>query len=715
MPIEPGTRLGPYEIVEPIGKGGMGEVFRARDTKLDRDVAIKVLPDSMASDGEYLRRFEQEARAASALSHPNIVTIYQVGEHGSTRYIAMEYVAGRTLREILDEGPVEHELFHSYATQLVEGVAKAHGASIVHRDLKPDNVVVGDDGYLKILDFGLAKLSSAGAVGSEIATAVVDTTTPGTILGTMGYMSPEQARGEPADHRSDQFSLGAILYELATGTRAFDAETAAERLAAVLTHEPALESLDLALATVMEKCLQKASNERWETTDALLIALGDALEPKLSDDRPPSVAVLPFDNMSGDPEQSYFSDGITEDIITDLSKVSSLMVVARNSSFTYKGRAVKAQDICADLGVRHVVEGSVRKSGNKVRITAQLIDGSTGGHVWADRYDGTLDDIFALQDEVTCQIVAALKVRLLPEERDAIELVPTASIEAYEHYLRGRQHFNSFSKEDLRHAMNCFHRAIESDERYARAYCGLADCGSFLNVFHGGDSASLVDATVAATKAIELAPDSAEAHASLGLVLSTAGDFPGAETQFSAAIRLDPNLYEAHYYRARSFFAEGKLQEAAESFETAWERSPKEPQTPSLLLQTYRSLGRQADLERAARATVKLGLEKLEAEPDNWRTRLSMAFGYAHLGQFDEARATAEPAARNNPDDSQVNYNIACLYSRMGELDTALDHLEASLRHKVGLHFKQWVDNDSDMDPLRDHPRFKELLKKAQS
>ena len=441
-------------------------------------------------------------------------------------------------------------------------------------------------------------------------------------------------------------------------------------------------------------------------SEAIIQADKEALELP---DRP-SIAVLPFDNMSGDPEQEYFSDGITEDIITDLSKVSSIFVVARNSSFTYKGRSVKTQEICADLGVRHVVEGSVRKSGNRVRITAQLIDGSTGGHIWADRYDGTLENIFELQDEVTCQIVDALKVQLLPEEQKAILNSPTANIAAYDLYLKGRQHFHYNTKENLHKAKDFFNRAIESDKLYAQPYCGLADCCSYLNTEHGEGHAALVDAIAAATKAIEISPGLGEAHASLGLVLSATGNYSSAVKEFSTAVRLDPGSYGAHYYWGRTCFAEGKPEEAAEHLETAWKLSPRDPQIPGLICQIYRDLGRQADHEHAAQEAVNLGLQKLEAEPENWRACGSVAFGYLNLGNFSEAGKFMERTLASNRDDSILNYNAACLYCGIGETERAIKHLQISLNHGKGFQFKDWIENDSDLDPIRNHPRFRRIL-----
>ncbi len=416
--------------------------------------------------------------------------------------------------------------------------------------------------------------------------------------------------------------------------------------------------------------------------------------------------------MSGDSDQGYFSDGITEDIITDLSKVSAIFVVARNSSFTYKGRSVKTHEVCVDLGVRYVVEGSVRKSGNRVRITAQLIDGSSGGHIWADRYDGTLEDIFELQDEVTCQIVDALKVQLLPAEQEAIRNTPTANIEAYDLYLKGRQHFHYKTRKSLHKAQDYFNRAIESDMSYAQAYCGLADCYSYLNTEHGEGHTALVNAMTAATKAIELSPDLGEAHASLGLVLSTTGNYSGAIKEFNAAVHLDPGSFGAHYYWGRNCLAEGKLEEAAEHMETAWKLSPIDPLIPGLICSVYRDLGRQADLEHAARGAVNLGLQILEAEPENWRACSSVAFGYLHLGNYPEAGKYMELSLGSNRDDSIVNYNAACLYCGIGDNERAIQHLQISLNHGIGFQFKDWIKNDSDLDPIRNHPKFREIVGK---
>jgi adenylate cyclase len=358
-----------------------------------------------------------------------------------------------------------------------------------------------------------------------------------------------------------------------------------------------------------------------------------------------------------------------------------------------------------------VVEGSVRKSGNKVRITAQLIDGSYDRHIWADRYDGTLEDIFTLQDEVTCQIVDALKIQLSPEEKRAIHNVPTSNMEAYENYLKGRQSFHIFTEEKLCDARDHYSRAIDCDPTYAHAYCGLADVYSFLRWNSGYNYQTLVQAIVAAAKAIDISTELADGHASLGLALTVACEYDGAIEEFTKAVALDPNLYEAHYYWGRACFSEGRLEETARHFEAAWKLSPSDPQTPSLLLQVYRSLGRKSDQERAARETVRAGLNKLETEPDNWRVCLSTAFGFMSLGNFEEMFRHMNQAVAHNPKDSIVTYNVACLYCGIGEFENAIESLKTSFLNGVSKDTIAWMKNDSDLDPIRSHPEFQKLMK----
>ena len=421
-----------------------------------------------------------------------------------------------------------------------------------------------------------------------------------------------------------------------------------------------------------------------------------------------AIAVLPFSNMSGDPEQEYFSDGITEDIITDLSKISGLHVIARNTVFTYKSKPIRVQQVAQELGVRFVLEGSVRKAGSRVRVTGQLIDSNDGSHVWADRYDRELTDIFAIQDEITHAIVDQLKIKLLPEEKKAIEATPTENVEAYTYYLRGRQFSQAWTKSNLLLARRMFTKAVELDPRYARACAGIADCDSMLHSWHNADVS--IDGILAmSAKALAFDPELAEAHASRGFALQCGGRREEAIAEFAHALVLDPNLHEANYFYARLSFERGDFEKAAKLFERAAQIRSDDYRSPVLLSAIYRSLGRDADRKRSAR----LGLERAERElnlhPENSGPAQLGALALAHLGERDRAKDWAARTLAIDPDDLIALYNIACVYSQLGELDLAIDLLEKVLPYQLPKQFL-WFKNDSDLEPIRSHPRFQELL-----
>ena len=427
--------------------------------------------------------------------------------------------------------------------------------------------------------------------------------------------------------------------------------------------------------------------------------------------KPPNkatIAVLPFINMSGDPEQEYFSDGITEDIITDLSKISGLHVAARNTVFTYKSKPIKVQQAAQELGVRFVLEGSVRKAGSRVRVTGQLIDSKDGGHVWADRYDRELTDIFAIQDEITHAIVDQLKVKLLPEEKKAIATPPTKNVEAYTYYLRGRQFIYMCSKSYVLLARRMFAKAVELDPDYARAYAGIADCDSMLHSWHHVD-VSIDGILATSAKALALDPELAEAHASRGVALQFVGSYEEATAEFEHALTLDPDLYEANYFYARFFFERGDFEKAAKLFERAAQIRSDDYRSALLLSAVYRSLGREADRERSAR----LGLERAERElnlhPENSGPAQFGALALAHLGEHDRARDWAARTLAIDPDDLLAKYNIACVYSQLGDLEMAIELLEQVLPHRSREQIR-WFMNDSDLNPIRNHPRYQKLL-----
>jgi adenylate cyclase len=423
----------------------------------------------------------------------------------------------------------------------------------------------------------------------------------------------------------------------------------------------------------------------------------------------PSVAVLPFVNMSGDPEQEYFSDGITEDIITDLSNVSGLFVVARNTAFTYKGKPVKVQQVGQELGVNFILEGSVRKAGSRVRVTGQLISSKDGGHVWAKRYDRDLTDIFAIQDEITHAIVEQLRIQLLPQEKKSIGQTPTNNVEAYTYYLRGRQFMQRHSKSNYQLARRMFAKAVELDPLYARAYAGIADCDSFL-FLHYHLEAGIDSILATSAKALALDNRLAEAHASRGLALSLGQQHEEAIAEFEEAIALDPSSFEAHYFYGRACVTQGKLERAATLFERAAENKPDDYQALSLLIHIYRSLGRDRDSKSAARKAIERAESELTLHPENPRAAYLGASALATLGEKDRAREWAARALAIDPDDVLIQYNVACVYSLLGDLEQAFDLLERLLPN-AGYELKRgWIKHDSDLDPLRGHPRYLKIL-----
>ena len=476
--------------------------------------------------------------------------------------------------------------------------------------------------------------------------------------------------------------------------------------------------LDLQFQDLGDQVLKNIANP----VRAYSIVPGSSAAGSNGEDRPverqraldkPSIAVLPFDNMSGDPEQEYFSDGITEDIITDLSKISGLHVVARNTVFTYKGKPpVKVQQAAQELGVRYVLEGSVRKAGSRVRVTGQLIDGIDGGHVWADRYDRELTDIFTIQDEITHTIVDQLKVKLLPQERKAINQAPTENVEAYTYYLRGREFFHRTSKSYYVLAKRMFAKAIELDPLYARAYAGIADCDSFLFLNYE-EKVSREGILANSAKALELEGGLAEAHASRGLALSVGQQYEEAETEFEQAIASNPNLFEAYYFYARTCFAQGKLEQAVQHYERAAEIKPDDYQSVILITQVYHSLGLLDKELDAARRGLERAERELARNPENPRPAYLGANALAVLGELERSKEWAARALAIDPDDLLTQYNVACLCCFHREFDRALDLLEALLP-RANHETKAWVRQNSDFDPIHTHPRWQNVLKLAE-
>jgi len=705
-----------YQVERELGRGGMATVFLAQDLRHDRPVALKVLhPELALSLGP--DRFLREIQIAARLQHPHIVALYDSGRVGELLYYVMPYVEGESLRQRLDR---ERALPVDEAIHIARGVAAAlgyaHRQQVVHRDIKPENVML-HEGEPLVTDFGIAKAVTAAAAENLTQT--------GTAVGTPAYMSPEQAAGEAElDGRSDIYSLGAMLYEMLAGTAPFAGPTV-QAIMAKLFAEPVpplrerRPDVPEAVEQAVLKALAKAPADRYDPATQFAEALkggapgGGSTPPRAvpaasgAHAAIKSIAVLPFADMSPQRDQEYFCEGMADEIINALTKIQALRVASRSSAFTFKGQNQDVRRVGEQLGVNTVLEGSVRKAGTRLRITAQLINVADGYHLWSDRYDREMEDVFAIQDEIAQSIVKALRVVLSDEERRAIEKSPTENVDAYEYYLRGRQFFHQFRRKGILFARRMFERAIELDSRFALAHAGVADCCAFLYMYWDGSKANLESADSASRKALELDPELAEAHASRGFALSLSRQYAGARQEFETAIRLNPKLYEAHYLYARTCVQENKLEEAVQHYSDASRVRPEDYQALLLMTAPLRALGRIEEAMEVQRRGVQLAERYLELNPEDGRALVLGATGLIELGLRERALEWAQRAYHMDPEDPGVLYNVASVYALGGMTDEAIRCLEAAIENGFG--HREWLENDSDLDSLRGDERFRAL------
>ena len=645
MALTPGTRLGPYEIVSLLGTGGMGEVYKATDTRLGRTVAIKTLASGHGD------RFTQEARAIAALNHPHICVLHDVGPD----YLVMEYLEGAPLR-----GPLSVDDALRVAMEVVDALDVAHAKGIIHRDLKPANILMTSTGA-KLLDFGLAKNAADAAEGATQTMA-------GTVLGTAAYMSPEQAQGLPADARSDIFSLGVVLHELLSGRRVFERGSILDTLNAVVRDEP--PPLSSPAAELVARCLAKDASLRFQSMADLKGALQHLRTRSGPGHQVPSIAVLPFANMSRDADDEYFSDGLAEEIINVLAQIAGLKVIARTSAFAFKGKNEDIRRIAETLGVTNILEGSVRRAGSRIRVTAQLILAADGTHLWSQRYDREMADIFAVQDEIAAAIADALKLKLMPAAERRMPSVP-----AYEAYLRYRSYQWQFTREASQRSRECLEQALALDPDFALPYVGLADYHLALAAVGGiRSSDAMPRARELATRALALEPDLPEAHAMLGIVAGHYDyDWNEAERRFAIAVRREPlSPHLRQWYGTFYLHSVGRSQEAERQEARVLEEDPLCQMWHVMYANILHGRGREAEARRELRTAVDL-------DPNFWFGAAQLGVACAVHGEHAETMRCAEQAVARAPWSPYAIGLMAGALANAGDTERA-DGLLAVLR-----------------------------------
>ena len=787
MSLPSGTRLGPYEIAASIGSGGMGDVYRARDTRLDRDVAVKVLPERFVRDIDARMRFEREAKAVAALTHPNILAIHDYGSTDDAAYSVTELLEGQTLRRRLQEGPLPWRKVVEISAAIADGLAAAHAKGIVHRDLKPENIFLTDDGRVKILDFGLAQLKRQEPSGPELDPTTIPTaplkTDPAAIMGTAGYMAPEQLRGEPVDPTTDIFALGIVMFEMATGKPAFMRATVIDSLSAILTDTPDVFAVSerlipYDLARTIQRCLEKNRAERFQSARdlafslraigtstslafeapgarrrrtlfwgavlavAILITIGsfialredfDVQSPIIRPAKPVrAIAILPFVNATGDQEDEYLSDGVTETLINTLAQVPGLRVMSRTSVFHYKNRPADPVRVGRELQVNSVVAGRIEEIGGRLVVSAELINARDNTQIWGNRYEIDRADLFAVQQSIAGEIARTLRLQLGGREQQLLTKRHTSDPRAFELYLKGRFQWNKRNAEGLYKAIEFFNQAIEIDPQYALAYAGLADVYNLLDIWANLPTRETFPrAKAAAEKALSIDDQLAEAHTSLAYAIHTyEWDWVAAEREYRRAIELNPNYATAHQWYAEFLTAVGRFDEAEREGSKALSLDPMSP-IINAVVAWNRTMARRYD------SAIEQGLRSTQLFPDFMAAHAYLGLAYLESGKRQEALASLEKAqqlldivvvrtwvarARLASGDRAAAekilrdlesrggseylppYYMATLYAHLGNKDVAFSELKRALEERTGAMV--WVEVDPSLDPLRKDPRF---------
>ena len=699
-----------YKILEKLGEGGMGVVYKAQDLTLDRFVGIKVLPAHLAASPESRARFIVEAKATAALNHPNILSVYEIDEKDDSLFLVMEYVEGQTLKSYLANlktgtgVPVQQAI--DWVQKIAQGLKAAHEKNIVHRDIKAENVMLTAQGELKVMDFGLAKLKTTRSL-----------TTTGSSLGTLAYMSPEQAQGLPADARSDLWSLGILFFEILTADLPFKSEHDAGLMYLIVNQDPPMPSdldrkIPQSVDDIVRHMLTKDRGQRYQTADDILralIVLRENLGSAASGVKKKAIAVLPFTNIGGDKDNDYFGDGLTEELIVRLSQLKDIEVVSKTSTMQFKGTSKDIKSIGRELGTRYILEGSVRKFQDNLRIAVQLIDVESGRQLWAESYKGTLADVFDIQEQVSKQIVDALMVKLTPTEKTVLSKRTTINAEAFDCNLRARDFLNRRTRTSINMAIQFFRKAIALDPRYAAAYAGLGESyGVLYRDFERKDN-WLDQALEASLKAIMYDATLSEAYASLALAYFGKESLDESLEASQKAIVLDPNNFNAYWILSRIYHSTDRDAEAAVALEKAIALNPEFLQAYDDIFMSYEKLGEKDKFNVLLQKALAVYPGYLARHPDDAYRRMAYAVNLTYDGRHEEAKQEGEKALELSVGDPIMMYYGACLYSRLNETKKAVELIRNAVANGYG-NF-EWIKRDPDFENIRSEPGYVELMR----
>ena len=693
----------------------MGDVYVAFDERLDREVAVKILPKRLANDPDAVSRFRSEAKTLAALSHPNIITIHDVGSYDGVQFVVMELLKGSTLRDLLLSGPLRVPRALEISTAVLDGLVAAHTHQISHRDIKPENIFVTSEGQIKILDFGLAKSEEQEPPENvpfvTTKTAVMDS---GFVFGSLPYMSPEQLSGKIVDERTDIYSFGCLLFEMLTGVRPFSAQTVPELIASILKDDPPTIKANLpsGLEAVVFRCVQKDPNLRFQSAFDLRSAL-QRVSSRSSIMQPVenfefSVAVLYFENLSRSEDNEYIRDGMTEDVITELSKIKRLKVFSRSAVLPFRDTPLSAAEIAEKLQAQYVLEGSIQRSEKRLRVTARLVNAQQGHSIWNERYDRQLEDIFQLQDELARNIAQALRITLSHQEERALARKPTANAEAYDYYLRGRSHVRRKTRDDLQKAFQMFQHATVAEPEFGLGYACISYTCALIYVWYEREAVWFDRAIAFADQARSLDPDLPETLVAQAMLLMGRDDYQKAVELAQKAISINPQCDGAYWILGSSMFASDNFTEAACMSTKAIEASGDDYNVYVPYVHALQKIGRTAEQAELEKKWTEVLLRQLEWVPDDARARMLLAVCYAHHRNEKEAVAAAESALQLRPNDKHILYNAACTYAVLGRKTESLKYLKTSLMK--GYPFIDWMQRDPDLASLHSDLEFQQLL-----